>query len=173
MLSIMSVDQQSQKSAFYVCCFLSQMLLQGFVLKRIVIEDESWMLCYTAETKQTLHEWRHKNSPQPKKMKSIPLVQKIMLMVFFNSEGVVYIKFISSGTTINTQSYCETLQKLHKEQRPRRLSDGVLHDNTHLIRMGVAAKIQVGNEEMYSHPPYNPATTIFLVPSSGFEYRRL
>lgn len=83
-------------------------------LSRIITGDESWVQHYTPETKRTSNEWRHKNSPQPKKAKTIPAVQKVMLTVFFDSEGVVYSEFTPRGTTINAASYCNTLKKVTK-----------------------------------------------------------
>lgn len=58
-------------------------------------------------------------------------VQKNMLTVIFDSERVVYSKFMPQGTTINDESYCETknLYKAIKDQKPRRLNEGnILHN---------------------------------------------
>lgn len=84
--------------------FLFQTLFQGKLqfLNKIIMEDESRVLHFTPETKQTSHEWRYKFATAKKK---ILYVQKIMLTILFNSEGVVYSEFMPWGTTINPESY--------------------------------------------------------------------
>ena len=60
-----------------------------------------------------------------------------MATVFFDMEGVVHVEFMQKGTTINSASYCQTLNRLRKaikEKRRGKLSAGVilLHDNATL-----------------------------------------
>ena len=59
-------------------------------------------------------EYRHKESPQPKKFKTQASVGKIMLTVFWNSERIVLTEFLEKQTTINSQHYIETLTALKR-----------------------------------------------------------
>lgn len=45
---------------------------------------------------------------------------KSWLLFFFYCEGVVYTEFMLKGTTINSDSYCETLRGLHKALKNKR-----------------------------------------------------
>jgi len=44
-----------------------------------------------------------------KKFKSQPLASKIMLTLFYNTEGVILINFTPKCNTSNSQSYCDVL----------------------------------------------------------------
>jgi len=78
-------------------------------LKKIITGDETWVYYYDPENKRQSMEYRHKESPQPKKFKTQTSAGKVMLTVFFwNSERVVLANFLEKETTINSQSYTET-----------------------------------------------------------------
>jgi len=57
-----------------------------------------------------------------------------MATVFWDRKGVLLIEFMEPGTTITSETYCETLKKLHRATENKRrgmLTSGVvlLHDN--------------------------------------------
>ena len=132
-------------------------------LNRIVTGDETWVHHYEPESKRQSMEWKHPNSPCKKKFKSQPSAGKLMLTVFWDSQGVVLEHYQEKGITINSARYSEMLiDKLKPAIRSKRrglLSNGVvlLHDNArpHTAAHTVET-LQKLNFEMLDHPPYSP-----------------
>jgi hypothetical protein len=77
--------------------------------------------------------WKHPHSPNTKKFKIEPSGKKTMVTVFWDCESLLLCEFLPTKTTINSDKYCKTLEKLHKaieRKRPGQLTAGVrlLHD---------------------------------------------
>jgi histone-lysine N-methyltransferase SETMAR len=51
--------------------------------------DESWVYGYDPETKVQSSQWKTLNSPRPKKVRQLKANVKVMLIVFFDLEGIV------------------------------------------------------------------------------------
>jgi len=99
---------------------------------------------------------------------------KVMLLVFFDSEGIVHHEYARDRQTINKEFYLEVLRRLResvRQKRPEKWRDGdwiLHHDNapahtSHLVQQFLAkhgtAKLQ--------QPPYSPDLTpcdFFLFP---------
>ena len=60
-------------------------------------------------------EYRHKESPQPKKFKAQASAGKVMLTVYWNLERVVLADFLEKETTINSQRRIKTLTALKED----------------------------------------------------------
>jgi histone-lysine N-methyltransferase SETMAR len=78
-------------------------------------------------------EWKRPNSPSAKKFKVMPSAGKVMLTVFWDSQGVLLAHFQKHGDNVNSASYCEVLLKLQDaihRKCPDQLARGVLlhHD---------------------------------------------
>lgn len=133
------------------------------LLESIVTGDETWVQYYTPETKRQSQQWMHTNSPnKPTKFKQTFNNHKIMATVFWDHKGVLLLEFMQPGTTINAESYCETLRRLRRAiQNKRRglLTSGVvlLHDNArpHSARVTQELLGQF-HWDVFSHPPYSP-----------------
>jgi hypothetical protein len=69
----------------------------------IITGDETWCFAYDPKTKQQSSEWEGETSPQPKKMKFQRSHIKTMLIIFFDSQGVVHKEFVPEGKTINAE----------------------------------------------------------------------
>jgi histone-lysine N-methyltransferase SETMAR len=94
-----------------------------------VIMDESWVHHFHPETKQSGMEWRHSNSPPPKKFRVQSSAGKVMFSVF------VAFKILKKGHTITGAYYASLLTKLRENIKLKckgMLSNGVLlqHDNS-------------------------------------------
>jgi len=74
-----------------------------------VTGDESWVYGYDLETKKQSSQWRGPTSQQPKKGCQVPSKTKVMLLAFFDSEGIVCHKYAPDGQTINKEFYVEIL----------------------------------------------------------------
>ena len=53
-------------------------------LKKSITGDETWVHHYDPENKRQSMEYRHRESPQPKKFKTQAWAGKVMLTVFWN-----------------------------------------------------------------------------------------
>lgn len=85
-----------------------------------------------------------------------------MKTVFWDWKGILLIKFLVRGTTINSASYCDTMDELRlriERKRPGLLTKGVLlfHDNAkpHMSRV-TKAHLSKFKWEFFRHPPYSP-----------------
>ena len=74
--------------------------------------DESWVLDYDPETKRQSEEWHTKSSPRPKKACMSRSRVKTMIIVFFDSRGIVYKEFVPPGQTVNHAFYKDVLERL-------------------------------------------------------------
>lgn len=86
--------------------------------------------------------------------------RKIMLSVWWDSEGIVYWEFLPTGNTINAQVYCEQLDRVAealKENRPHREQITLLHDNArpHTANRTLEKLIEL-EWTVLPHPPYSP-----------------
>ncbi|UYV82266.1 hypothetical protein LAZ67_21001503 [Cordylochernes scorpioides] len=93
-----------------------------------VTMDETWAHHFTPESKQQSMQWRNSGSPPPKKAKAVPSAGKVMVSVFWDSEGVLLLDFLNKGQTITGHYYAtlvkrlrEAIRKREEESRPGRL----------------------------------------------------
>jgi hypothetical protein len=89
-------------------------------LKNIITGDETWVYGYEVETKVQSSQWVSKTSPRPKKAHQMCSHVKVMLTVFFYSEGVVHYEFLPQGRTVNKEYYLEVMQRLREAVRKKR-----------------------------------------------------
>ncbi len=132
------------------------------ILSRVVTGDESWVHYVTPETKNASKVWKRKNEPTPKKARLEKSAHKLMVTVFWDQHGILLVEFMDRGTTINSERYCEILDKLRKAIKNKR--PGLLtrqpfffHDNArpHTSRL-TTAHLQKFKWEVFGHPPYSP-----------------
>jgi len=69
----------------------------------------------------------------PVKAKVVGSQKKIMLVAFFDVDGMVYQQYIPQGTTINSEYYCEVLRTFQRhlsDKRPEKIQNGwLLHQD--------------------------------------------
>ena len=82
--------------------------------------DESWVYGYDPETKAMSSQWKHSTSPRPKKARQVRSKVKVMLIVFFDSRGVVHHKYAPQGQNLNKVYYLEVLRRLLDAVRSKR-----------------------------------------------------
>ena len=90
------------------------------VLDALVTCDESWIYCYDPETKRQSFQWKHAGSPRPKKARQSKSTQKLMMIPFFDSMGIIYIHWVPTGITVNKEYYIEVLREFRKRFRRKR-----------------------------------------------------
>jgi hypothetical protein len=106
-------------------------------LDKIVTGDETWVKFVNVETKEQSQQWMHTHSPnKPRKFKQSLTNRKLMATVFWDRKGMLLIALMEPGTTITSETYCETLKKLRRATENKRrgmLTSGVvLLHNTQL-----------------------------------------
>ena len=99
------------------------------VLDALVTCDESWIYCYDPETKRQSSQWPHAGSPRPKKARQSKSTQKLMMISFFDSMGIIYTHWVPTGITVNKEYHNSIL-----------VTD-------YLTQMGIKTVL---------HPPYSP-----------------
>ena len=142
---------------------------------RLVTGDETWIHHWDPESKQESMQWKHRDSPPPKKFRSQSSAGKVMATIFWDSRGILMIDYMPHKTTITSEYYADLLRKLRetiKCKRRGKLTKGVLllHDNApvHKGHLAQAAIKDCGFQEL-NHPPYSPD----LAPSDYFLFRNL
>ena len=90
-------------------------------------------LRYDPETKHQSSQWKY--YPRPKKAHQVLSKVKVMLIVFFDMEGIVHYEYIPQGQTVNQQFYLQVLNRLRladSRKRPQKLAAwawSLHHDN--------------------------------------------
>ena len=93
-------------------------------LKNVLIGDESWVYGYDTDTKQHSSQWKRPTSPRPKKGRQVRSKTKVMLMAFFDSEGIVHHEYVPDGQTINKEFYLKVLRRLYESVRRNNRKNG-------------------------------------------------
>jgi len=87
---------------------------------------------------------------------------KVMLIVFFDIQGIVITEWVPSSQTVNQQYYIEVLTKLRERvtrKRPELLINGwILHQNNAPAHNASYVKQFLANKNnnVLEHPPYSP-----------------
>jgi hypothetical protein len=90
-------------------------------LKRIITGNGMWVYEHDVKTKMHSSQWVGKNSLKPKKAWQIRSNMKVMLMVFFfDIEGVVHHEFLCQKQTGNRWYYLEVPKRLRENVRRKR-----------------------------------------------------
>ena len=93
-----------------------------FFLDSIVTTDETWVLYFTPESKRSSMQWRHPGSPKPKKAKTTFFAGKVLATIFWDSEGVLYVDFLTERRTINAEYYSALLEGPEQEKKGANIS---------------------------------------------------
>lgn len=152
---------QNQKNRRYeICSSLLRRNESDPFLDRIVTCDEKWVLY---DNRKRSAQWLDKNE-SPKQFPQSKFHQKkIMLTVWWYSNGIIHYNFLKSGETITSVRYCKYLEEMHQKLtslRPalvNRKGPILLQDNArpHVAQMTLQKLRELGYETL-PHPPYSP-----------------
>ena len=92
------------------------------VLDALVTCDESWIYCYDPEIKRQSSQWKHAGSPTPKKARQRKSTNKLLMIPFFHTTGMIYMHWVPTGQTVNKEYYVEVLREFRKRLRRKRLA---------------------------------------------------
>jgi len=105
----LSVEQKANR--LEICQdLLGRLKIEPHFLDKAITGDESWVFDHDPETKQQSAEWHTKSSPRPKKARMSKSWVKTMIIVFFDSRGIVHKEFVPSGQTVNHAFYKDVLE---------------------------------------------------------------
>ncbi len=132
------------------------------ILARIIATDESWM--YTFDPRRNMSDmvWIADDVPRPRKALRARSQKKTMLILFFDSHGVVHTFFLDEGT-VTTKIYLQAVQGMRESLRrkhPDLWNDQnfiLLQDNAlpHTSDDAEEYFDQMGME-LWKHPAYSP-----------------
>ena len=161
----LNADQKRQR------CQSSEQLLEFFrrdpneFLSPLLTMDEIWLYHNDPETKQQSVEWRHSDSPRPKKFRVQRSAGKVLTSFFWDQDSILPIDYLPKGQTINAEYYLSRLVQLKdilKEKRRGKVTKGVLflHDNASAHRtLATQKKLAYLGVQCLDHPPYSPDLT--------------
>jgi histone-lysine N-methyltransferase SETMAR len=143
--------------------FLQQYKREGAkFLDPFVISDETWVQCFTPESKRASKQWKYAHSPPPGKVKTIFSAGMIIATVFWDSKGVLDLDFLAGQKTINVHYYSTLLNEkmklaIRSEQRKRQDSVYFLQDNAcpHTAILTMAALLKL-KWDVLPHLVYSP-----------------
>ena len=143
-------------------------------LTKIVTGDESWEFAYDQETKMQSAEWHTSSSPRPKKSRLVKSKEKLMLIAFFDIDGVMHHEFVPPGQTVNGHFYVQVLQRLRDAVRRKRRDKWqgewfLNHDNasshTSLVVQQFLAEKSIPLITQLSYSPYLAPSDFWLFPT--------
>jgi len=99
-------------------------------LGNVITGDETWVYGYDPETRVQSSQWKSPSSPHAKKRVNI----KVVMIVFFDLDGIVRAEFVPRNTTVNSEYYRGLLERLRNDARrkqPEKWANGFIlhHDN--------------------------------------------
>ena len=105
-------------------------------------------------------EWRHSDSPRPKKFRVQKSAGKDLASIFWNQDGVLFIDYLPKGQTINSEYYSSLLVQLKnilKEKRRGKFTKGFLFlHNAPAYQALATQKMAHLGFQCLDHPPYSP-----------------
>ena len=78
------------------------------------------MYGYDIETKAQSSQWKRPEKPRPKKTSKVWSNVKVLLTVFFDSNGVVLHESLPQDSTVNKQYYLKVMHRLCEATRQKR-----------------------------------------------------
>jgi len=131
----------------------------GFV-HRFISMYETWIHHYTPDSKQQSKQWTETRCSAPKKTRSVPSEGKVITLVFWDAEDILFIDYLEKGKTITGEYYSDLLTRLDEkicEKRPG-LKKKIFHQedapgHKSVLTMG---KLRGLHYELLEHPPCSP-----------------
>ena len=104
----------------------------------ILTGDESWIHHYDPLSQLEAKVWKRLGGQTPTRLRQERSAGKIMMIIFWDKDGVLLTEYLPHGTTINGPSDASIIERLHSvivEKGRGKISRGVLllHDNAPFI----------------------------------------
>ncbi|UYV75059.1 hypothetical protein LAZ67_12002264 [Cordylochernes scorpioides] len=85
--------------------------------EKVITGDETWVYGYDPETKRQSMEWKGKYEPRTKKSRLCKSKNKVLLVTFFDTKGIVHYEYLEEGQTINKESYLNIMRSVRESIR--------------------------------------------------------
>ena len=137
--------------------------------------DESAVSFHTPESKRNSKQWLKKGSPGPIKARVQASRSKQMVLVFFNSKGVIYTNYVPKGAKVDLSYIISAMKTFLKKLRKKRpgLSEREWFFHWDNAPVHTATDVQefMAKKGMKTikHPPYSPD----LAPADYFLFPKL
>jgi len=101
---VLTVEQKQQRLSLSLQlrdCATSDSSFLG----NVIMGDEAWVYVYDPETRVQSSQWKSPSSPRAKKARQTRSNIKVMMIVFFDLDGIVRAEFVPRNTTVNSEYY--------------------------------------------------------------------
>jgi hypothetical protein len=89
-------------------------------VRQFITMDGTWIHHHTPESKQHSKQWTEPSCSAPKKTRSVPSAGRVMALVFWDAEGILFIDYLEKGKTITREYYSNLLTRLDKKKVMRK-----------------------------------------------------
>jgi len=126
-----------------------------------VTMDETWMPMLNPETKRQSIQWKHTDSPPRKKFRVTASAEKMMVAMFWDSEGMILTHCVPKSTTVTGETYEDVLRTkfilVLCEKRPKKAAAVFFHhDNAPPHQAARVHQFFDDIFEVIPHAPYSP-----------------
>jgi histone-lysine N-methyltransferase SETMAR len=142
-------------------------------LDRIVTCDEKWIY-YNKENRK--RKWVKPGGEAGQVAKCGLSNQKVMLCIWWSNCQIIYLEFLKSGQTVNSDLYCQMLTKVDQEIKKKMPSVIIrqkilFHQDNAKPHTSLKTRKHIStlNWLLLEHPPYSPD----IVPSDFYLFRHL
>ena len=125
--------------------------------------NKSWIDCYDPETKRRRSQWKHAGSPRPKKTRQSKSTHQLLIKLFFDSTGIIYMHWVPTEQTVNKKYYVKVLREFSKRfhrKRPALFKSGQLqfHQDSAPVHNSILVTDYLTKTgiKTTSRPPYSP-----------------
>ena len=115
-LHLLTADQKR------TCMKISEQYLErfnknktDFVHRQFITVDETLIHHCTPESKQQLKQWTEAGCTAPQKTRSVPSAGKVIALVFWDAEGILFNGYLEKGKTITGEYYSNLITRLDKK----------------------------------------------------------
>ncbi len=160
-----------------VCDFWNWLRINDRRVFRVAVTmDESWIYMYDPEIKEQSKEWLRRHESRPQKPQRSIATGKVMVVTFFDSQGLIYREFVHRPVTINQIVFRQIITRFDiacQNRQPRGTVRGrrFIHmDNasSHTASLTLQHLRNLG-WTVLPHPPYSPD----LAPNDFWLYPRI
>ncbi len=158
----LTAAQKQRRQA--ICEQLNDDLIEDInILERIVTCDESWFFTYDPACHQATSSWWPKSATRPHKPRLDRYCPKVMMVAFFDANGLIHWEFVPHGAGVTGELYIEILKRFHvamARKRPQLWKDQnfvLQQDGAPVHRCDATTRFMTRNNMItLPHPGYSP-----------------
>ena len=123
-------------------------------LRNLITGDEKWVL-YVNHTRR--RQWLSTGETGVATPRQEPYSKKVLLSVWWGVQGITYWELLPNGYTINSDLYCQQLDRVAEKLKRKQDRVYFLHDNArpHVSKQTREKLLELGWITI-PHPPYSP-----------------